>query len=169
MQRGDEMASTRRISRKAKHRAAKPSPVLEGLERLVGEWDMEISNARFLPNPSDTVNGHASFEWLEDRGFFVIRMGGKLRSVPEAVWLIGRDESSQNYPVLYYDSRRVSRVYEMSFSEGVWKMWRESPTFWQRYEGKVSSDGNIITAHWEKSSDGAKWEHDFDITYTRVT
>ena len=88
---------------------------------------------------------------------------------PDAIWLISRDESTPNYTVLYYDARSVSRVYKMSFSDGVWKMWRESPGFWQRYEGKLSKDSNTITAHWEKSPDGTKWEHDFDLTYTKVS
>jgi hypothetical protein len=51
----------------------------------------------------------------------------------------------------------------------VWKMWREAPGFWQRYEGRVSQDGKTITARWEKSSDGSAWEHDFDVTYTKVS
>jgi hypothetical protein len=57
----------------------------------------------------------------------------------------------------------------MSFSESVWKIWREAPGFWQRYEGTLSNDGNTITAHWEKSADGTKWEHDFDVTYTKAS
>jgi len=48
--------------------------------------------------------------------------------------------------VLSYDARSVSRVYEMSFSEGVWKMWREAPGFWQRYESTVSKNGKILLA-----------------------
>jgi hypothetical protein len=48
-------------------------------------------------------------------------------------------------------------------------MWREAPGFWQRYESTVSKNGNIITGHWEKSADGSKWEHDFNVTYTRLT
>jgi hypothetical protein len=87
---------------------------------------------------------------------------------PDAIWLIGRDESTPNYSVLYYDNRKVSRVYEMSFSDGAWKMWRNSPGFSQRFEGKFSKDGNTITARWEKSSDGSTWEHDFDVVYTRA-
>jgi len=71
--------------------------------------------------------------------------------------------------VLYYDTRKVSRVYEMSFSDGIWKMWRNSPDFSQRFKGKFSDDGNSIVAYWEKSSDGSTWEHDFDVTYTRVS
>jgi hypothetical protein len=48
-------------------------------------------------------------------------------------------------------------------------MWREAPGFWQRYEGAVSQNGKTITAHWEKSSDGARWEHDFEVLYTKLS
>jgi hypothetical protein len=144
-----------------------PNPALKDLEVLIGDWEMELSNAAFLSGPSDTVKGAISFEWVQDGAFLAMRMGDKPPAPPEAIWLIGRDDSTPDYQVLYYDSRKVSRVYEMSYSDGVWKMWRESPGFWQRYEGKVGDHGNTITAFWEKSSDGVSWEHDFDITYTR--
>jgi hypothetical protein len=142
-----------------------PNPALKDLEILVGNWKMELSNASFLPRSSDTVTGYVSFEWLEDGAFLVMYMGNR---PPDAIWLISRDESISNYLVLYYDSRKVSRVYEMSFSDDTWKMWRNSPDFSQRFEGKVSQDRNTITAHWEKSSDGSTWEHDFDVTYTKA-
>ena len=145
------------------------NPALKHLEVLVGDWNMELANASFLPGPSETAKGHVSFEWVQDGGFLVMRMGDKPPLPPDAIWLISRDESTPNYTVLYYDARSVSRVYKMSFSDGVWKMWRESPGFWQRYEGKLSKDSNTITAHWEKSPDGTKWEHDFDLTYTKVS
>ncbi len=61
------------------------------------------------------------------------------------------------------------RVYQMSFADGVWQMRREAPGFSQRYEGKVSADGQSIAGRWETSSDGTKWQHDFDITYTRAS
>jgi hypothetical protein len=87
---------------------------------------------------------------------------------PDATWLIGRDEALKDYVVLYYDNRQVSRVYGMSFSDGTWKMWRSSPGFSQRFEGKLSRDGDMITAYWEKSTGGEIWEHHFDVRYTRV-
>lgn len=145
-----------------------PNPALKQLDVLVGEWETELSNASFLPRPSDTGKGRVSFEWVQDGAFLVMRMGDKPPRAPEALWLISRDESTPNYIVLYYDARSVSRIYEMSFSNRVWKMWRAAPGFWQRYEGTVSLDGKTITAQWEKSSDGAIWEHDFDLTYTKV-
>jgi uncharacterized protein YndB with AHSA1/START domain len=146
----------------------KSNPALDRLKVLVGDWNMELSNAAFLPNPSDTVNGTVSFEWVEEEAFLVMRMGDKPPSPPQAVWLIGRDESLPDYKVLYFDSRKVSRIYEMSFADGVWKMWRDAPGFSQRFQGTFSDDGNTITATWEKSFDGSKWEHDFDLTYTKI-
>ncbi len=144
------------------------NPALETVEGLVGNWEMELSHAAFLPDPSATVKGRVSFAWVQDGAFILLRMGDEPPSPPNAIWLIGRDETAPNYTVLYYDARKVSRVYEMSFADGVWKMWREAPGFWQHYEGTVSADGHLVTGRWQKSADGTTWEHDFDVTYTRA-
>lgn len=144
------------------------NPALEPLDVLVGDWDMEVSHASFLPNASETLTGHITVELREGGAFLAISMGSKPPSTPEAIWLISRDTSTPHYTVLYYDARKVSRVYGMSFAEGVWKMWRSSPDFSQRFEGKVSGAGNTITAYWEKSNDGLTWEHDFDVTYAKA-
>ncbi len=80
---------------------------------------------------------------------------------------MSRDESTAPFKVLYFDARRVSRVYEMSFNNGVWKMWRNAPGFSQRFKGVLGKSGNTIVAEWEKSNDGRKWEHDFNVRYTK--
>ena len=144
------------------------NPALKDLEILAGNWDMVLSNASFLPNSSDTITGQISIAWLESGAFLVMYMGSKPLVTPDATWLISRDASALHYTALYYDNRKVSRVYEMSFSDGIWRMWRNSADFSQRFEGQLSDDGNSITARWEKSSNGSTWEHDFDVTYTKV-
>ena len=68
----------------------------------------------------------------------------------------------------YYDSRGVARVYRMSVDGNVWKIWREAPGFWQRYNGTIAEDGARIEGAWEKSGDGSEWEHDFVLNYVRV-
>jgi hypothetical protein len=95
-------------------------------------------------------------------------LGADHAGVPNATMIIGRDDSAETYFVLYFDSRDVSRVYQMSLVDGVWKMWREAPGFWQRFTGRFSDDGNTIMASWEKSGDGSNWKHDFDLTYSKV-
>ena len=143
------------------------NPALRDIEALAGEWAMELSNASFLPDPSTTVKGSVSFEWLEDGDFLVMRQGEKGDN-NWATWLISRDEDSRNYVVLYIDNRRVSRVYEMSLEKDVWRIWRNTPEFSQRFVGKISKDKKTIKAYWEKSTDGVTWEHDFDIAYTKI-
>ncbi len=150
------------------HVSLNPNPALKELEFLVGDWQMELTNASFLPHSSDTVTGHVSFAWVEGGAFLVMYMGEPPPGAPDAAWLISRDESAPTYLVFYYDQRKVSRVYEMSFSDGTWKMWRNTKDFSQRFEGQISEDGNSIRAHWEKSTGGSLWEHDFDVTYTKA-
>ena len=138
----------------------RPNPVLRQLEVLIGEWEVEVP--QFPGQP-----GRATFEWLED-GAYLRFQADAPDPAPSATLIISRDESSEIYTVLHYDSRGVSRVYQMSFGEGVWQIWREAPGFWQRVSGTLSADGGSIRATWEKSPDGSVWEHDFDLIYTRI-
>ncbi len=137
------------------------NPALNELEFLEGDWDMELSNAAFLPDPTQKVNGDVSFDAIEDGALLVMRQAGA------AIWVIGRDEDQSEYKVLYFDDRKVSRVYNMSFDGKTWKMWRDAPNFSQRFEGTVSDDRKTIHAYWEKSTDGKSWERDFDMLFTK--
>lgn len=83
--------------------------------------------------------------------------------------MIGADDAAETYCMVYFDSRGVSRIYQMTLSGDIWTIWREFPGFSQRFNGMFSDDNNVITARWEKSGDGLNWEHDFDLTYTRVS
>jgi hypothetical protein len=142
------------------------NPSLKDLEAFVGQWTMVISNASFLSDLSAVIKSSASFEWFEDGDFLVLKQGTK--ETAHATWFIGRDQDSLNYTALYFDDRHFSRVYEMSFQDNSWKIWRNAPGFVQSFEGKLSEDKNTITGAWGKSSDGRKWEHDFDLVYTRA-
>jgi hypothetical protein len=145
-----------------------PNPALKSLDLLAGDWSVEISNMSFLPDPSAVGYGRERIEWLEGGSFLVMRSEAENPDVPNAVRVIGRDDSLSTYSMLYFDSRGVSRIYEMSLEGRVWKQWRNAPGFLQRFTGTFSEDGNTITASWEKSTDGANWEHDFDLMYRRT-
>lgn len=139
-----------------------PNPALADLQFLAGAWDMELSEASFLPDPDAKVNGSVTFEWIEQGAALVMRMGDV------ASWIIGRDDSEQDYHVLYADDRGVSRVYQMSLTGGSWRMWRDTPEFSQRFDAKVAPGEAEINGSWQKSVDGGKtWEHDFKVRYTR--
>jgi hypothetical protein len=98
-----------------------------------------------------------SFDWLPGKRFLIQRWQVPIPEAPDGIAISG-----------------VARVYTMSFSKGIWRLWREEPDFSpldfrQRFTGTFSDNGTTITAKWEKSSDGSQWEHDFDLTYTRAT
>jgi hypothetical protein len=82
--------------------------------------------------------------------------------------IIGLDDSNEKFTQLYTDARGVHRLYQMSLDDGVWKLWRDTPGFSQRFKGTFSNDDKTITGSWEYSNDGSTWEHDFDLTYTKV-
>lgn len=137
----------------------KSNVLLENLAFLIGKWDLQLV---FPSDPSTPVQAEATIDWLERGGFAVYRLG-------DSSWIIGPDDSTGEYSVLYHDGRGVSRVYQMSLDEKSWKMWRNSPGFSQRFHGNFNDDQSVIKALWEKSSDGDIWEHDFDLKYSRKT
>lgn len=141
--------------------ALPPNPTLRPLAALIGDWEVDVPQ---FPGQ----HGRATFEWLEGGTYLRLRTEAP-DPAPASTMIISGDESSGTYAVLYYDSRGVARVYQMSFARPIWKIWREAPGFWQRFSGTLSDDGRSIRAAWEKSADGSAWEHDFDLIYTKVT
>jgi hypothetical protein len=149
------------------------NPILERLDVLTGEWKIEITN-----DGQTVEGGQVTFDWLEDGAFLVQHAeAGDASEVPAdfvensplpTVSIIGLDDSSEQFAMLYADARGVYRVYQMSLSERVWKIWRNARGFSQRFTGTFSDDGDTINGYWELSDDGSEWEHDFDLTYTRI-
>ena len=146
------------------------SAAMERLEAFIGEWAMEAS----FPAAAAGVAGRAVFEWILDRQFVMER--AEVPEVPEApgsIAVVGFDPGRGAYRQHYFDSRGVARVYAMEFSDGVWTLGREFPDFTpldfsQRFTGRFSGHGRRIDGRWETSRDGSNWEHDFDLTYTKV-
>ena len=145
-----------------------PNPALERLGVLVGEWELEITSMSFDPDPSAVAHGHVSFHWTEDGAFLQEHSEIPNTAFPQSVATIGPDDLAETYAMLYFDSRGVSRIYQMSLTGDTWKLWRDFPGFSQRFTGTFSEGGNVITARWENSTDGSTWEHDFDQRYTKI-
>ena len=138
----------------------KPNPALQELEPLVGEW--EIESPQFPGG-----QGRIVFEWHDGRAYLVQRSSAP-EPAPSSTWIMGSDEATESYTALYYDSRGVSRVYQMSWSKGVWTVWRDAPGFFQRFTSTLGPDSRTITGRWEVSEDGTQWVHDFDLNYAKV-
>lgn len=151
------------MNRQPEVQAPQPTAPLRQFDILVGEWNMVGTHPAF----PGAVQGHSSFEWLMDGGLLVWRFDWDRPGPPSAISVIGHDDTVRTCSMLYSDERGVSRIYQMSLEGRVWKMWRQSPDFSQRVTGTFSDDGNTIISHGELSRDGAKWEQDLSVTYTR--
>jgi hypothetical protein len=142
------------------------------LAALIGEWGMK---AKFDDIASPAVGARVVFEWLPGERFLIERWEVPVPEAPDGIAIIGADPQSHgNYVQHYFDSRGVARIYKMSFGDGIWKLWRDTPDFSpldfsQRYTGTLSDDGRTISGAWEICHDGTTWQHDFDLTYTRIT
>lgn len=148
----------------AQAQSSTPNATLQRLETFVGDWVTEVS-----VGGETLAHGRARFRWMEgEGGFLVYHADAEPTDYPSGTLLIGGDDAMDSYSVLYFDSRGISRIYQMSLGDGVWKMWRDAPGFLQRFTGVFSKDGKTIKGAWETSSDGSHWELDFDLTYTRV-
>jgi hypothetical protein len=145
--------------------AIQPDPKLKPLEILVGAWDMEVLHPA---DPTQTVLGKMTFEWLQGGTFLIQRSHLEDPTFPTTISIIGYNDTTGNYTQHYFDSRGVGRVYEMSLLDNTWRLWRQAPGFSQRFFGTFSADGNTITSRWEKAIDGLNWEHDFNLTYTKA-
>jgi hypothetical protein len=146
-------------------------PALARLDALVGRWTVQ-------PRVAGLGTGWTEFTWVEGGKF--LRQFADAEPPPQtapAAWrdnnplpttaLIGLDDATERFTMLYADRRGVHRVYQMTFDGGVWALWREAPGFNQRYTGTLGDDGQVIDGQWESSRDAERWDLDFEITYRR--
>jgi hypothetical protein len=152
------------------------SVALERLDAFVGSWRMEASFQTALPAAamsSTDAAPTAIFEWALG-GRFLIQRTDVPQPAPNSLAIISVDAESNRYTQHYFDSRGVVRVYAMTFDGRTWTLLRDAPDFSplefsQRFTGTFSDDGTAIVGRWEMSRDGSHWDHDFDLSYSRVT
>jgi hypothetical protein len=143
---------------------------LARLDVFVGDWTAEVQFPGAAPSPT---SARSSFEWALDGQFLLQRTEVPIPEAPDSLTIIRVDLETGAYTQHYYDSRGVARLYAMTFVGREWTLSRESADFMplefrQRFIGTFSEDADTITGAWEKSLDGAAWEHDFVLTYHRV-
>ena len=132
-----------------------PSPALEGLDRLVGTWEL-----------SGDVGGTVTYEWMEG-GFFLIQ---HVDLGPEAkgMEVIGHERPLGEGPSADIKSRFYSNTgdtldYTYELERDTLTIWfgeRGSPAY---YSGEFSGDGNTLTGAWHYPGGGG-----YEAISTRV-
>jgi hypothetical protein len=138
--------------------AAKPNPDMEGLNKLVGTW-----------NVTGGAQGQVTYEWMEG-GFFLLQHvdleqdGQRLKGIE----VIGHEQTfgappSQDIKSRKYDSigNTLDYVYEVvGDTLTIWGGERGSPAY---YKGRFSDDGNTCSGAWVYPGGGG-----YESTMTRA-
>jgi hypothetical protein len=150
------------------------NPVLARLGVFLGEWWFDA-----IVDGVAVARARLVAEWQEDGAYLVQRAAAEppLPTTPQ-VWIdnspmpttsvIGLDDTSETFTVLYSDARDVFRVYRMTLTGTHWTMWREAAGFHQRLTATVSDDATAIDGMWERSDDGTDWFVDFHFRNERI-
>ena len=112
------------------------------LAPFVGEWAVEVT---FPGQPPAGEGARTTFEFMPGERFLIQRWEVPIPAAPDGIAVIGVADGDDRLLQHYFDTRGVARVYEMSFLDGVWKLWRETPDFSppkfsQRFEGTFGKD-----------------------------
>ena len=87
---------------------------------------------------------------------------------PTGIAIFGSDNTTGEYFMMYFDERKVSRKYEVSYQDGVVKWWRNAPEFSQQNTWTITDNGNTIIGKGQLSKDGTTWDNDLDLIFTRI-
>ena len=63
---------------------------------------------------------------------------------------------------------RSRTLHDTSIEGNTWKWWRDSPDFSQRFTCTITDDGRTMIGEGEMSRNGAPWEKDLALTYTKL-
>ena len=142
---------------------------LRRLEPLVGEWDVTLTHAWFLDSMNTEIHGTATIEWYAD-AFLLLRSSFPGRSADQggSAWgmAFSRNDPRDTFVALYNDDRGVSRVFDMSFADGVWTLLREDPDFHQRLAIRIGEDRLDWRADASEDA-GQSWRKDLDYVFVR--
>jgi hypothetical protein len=153
------------MKKKSKHKAATQNPALELFSVLIGKWET-IGTHPYLPGI--VLHGHTSFNWVEGGAFLIMHSENDEEKIPGGIAIFGSDDATEGFFMLYFDERKVSRKYEVSFQDNILKWWRNDPEFSQRFTCTFTDNGNTIIGKGEMCKDGKTWEGDLELTYTRI-
>ena len=142
-----------------------PNARLAAFAPLIGVWTT-VGHHTMMPGV--TLHGRTIFDWHEGGAFLRIRSEIDEPGIPTAVALIGSDDATEQFCLLYFDERGVSRRFDVAIDGGVLRWWRTAPGFSQRFTLTAAPEGDRLRGVSALSKDDVTWEQDLELTYTRV-
>ena len=128
---------------------------------LIGTWATEATHPQF----EGTVTGAVTFEWLEGGRFLIQRSRNDVEMFPDSISVIGAPESGDGLVMEYFDSRGVRRTYRISLDDGVLRIWRDDPTFAQRFSATLAPEA--FDGVWRLARTPGDFRDDLRVSYRR--
>jgi hypothetical protein len=157
-----------------------PGPELQRLDALVGRWR---SHGHIIGDPAVPITGTDIYEWLPG-GFFLVHHVDVVigQQQVQALELIGEyDPTTDAFTARAYDNQGNVTVMQARVDEhGVWRFSGGGDVAAVarpaaaaaggavRSTLMISPDRSGMTARWERSDDGARWQPWMDMTFTRM-
>ena len=136
-------------------------PALAPFDALIGTWATEATH----PLLDGVVPGTVTYEWLAGGRFVIQRSRNEHELLPDAISVIGPPEDGDGLVMEYFDSRGVRRTYDISFDDGVLRIWRDQPGFDQRLETTPADEGFVAVAQLAETP--GEWRDDLRVVYRR--
>jgi hypothetical protein len=149
----------------SKNEAQKQNPALEPFTIVIGKWNT-IGTHPYVPGK--TFHGRVIFEWMDGGAFLKVYSEIDEPEIPSGISIIGSDDVTNEFFMLYFDERGISRKYDLTFKDKAITWSRNSPEFSQQMVLTVAADGKTIVSKGEMRKNDGAWEPDLELTYTRV-
>ncbi|MGH3413655.1 MAG: hypothetical protein ACRDPH_11320 [Marmoricola sp.] len=132
---------------------------MSALDPLLGSWATTMHHAEM----SEPVTGRQEYERVLDGAFVLQRWTYDHPDFPDAMGLLSEDRYH------YFDVRGVTRIFDFEIDDDGWSMLRLGEEFSQRHRTWFRG-ADLMESTGERSGDrGATWQHDFTMTYQRVS
>jgi hypothetical protein len=140
-----------------------PNPALAPLAFLIGEWET-IGTHPLVPG--ETLRGRTSFAWHEGGAFLIMRSEIDHPLFPSGVAIIGSDDGTGRFAMIYFDERGTSRLIEVEVGNGEISWRRDTPEFSQSLTIRAEGDNLVSTGR--MSEIGGDWADDLSQRFIRA-
>lgn len=146
-------------------KARTPNPALRPLEFLIGEWRTAGTHPLV---PGKTLPGRTAFCWHEDGAFLIMRSQVDEPRFPDGLAIIGSDDSTGAFTMIYFDERGTSRLFDVSVGERTLTWRRDNPELSQTMTITAGDGGDRLIGEGRMSQGGGPWGDDLSQVYTRT-
>jgi len=130
---------------------------MSALDRLLGTWEFTMHHSAM----SEPVTGRQRYERVLDGAFVLQQWTYDHPDFPDAMALLSEDRYH------YFDVRGLTRGFDVDVAG--WSMILLAEDFSQRHTARFRGPDDMESTGEMSHDTGVTWQHDFTMTYQRVT